>query len=152
MTPNQHINTTNVRAGATGGLSAAKAASTICLLAGIWFFVSPWVYGAYTNASAWNCWIIGGFIILFGIIRIARPAYSTVLSRCNIVLGIWTFFSPWIYGYAGTNTGRFINSLCVGVIVFAFSLASLLVARNRNATPLNQSYIPEADDAATKNP
>jgi hypothetical protein len=77
---------------------------------------------------------VGGFMILFGIIRIARPAYSTVLSWCNMVLGIWTFFSPWIYGYAG-NTGRLINSLCVGVIVFLFSIASAKISRSSNTAP-----------------
>lgn len=151
MTPNQHINTSSIRAGTAGGLSAAKAASTICLLAGIWLFVSPWVYGAYTNGNAWNCWIVGGFMILFGIIRIARPAYSTVMGWCNMILGIWTFFSPWIYGYASTNTGRFINSLCVGVIVFVFSITSVGMSRNRNATPVNRPYVPDVDDAATRN-
>ncbi len=134
MTPNQQINTSSIGVGAGSSLSAAKAASTICLLAGIWLFVSPWVYGAYTNANAWNCWIVGGFMILFGIVRIARPAYSTALSWCNMILGIWTFCSPWIYGYAGTNTGRFINSLCVGVVVFVFSIISARISGPRNIT------------------
>jgi len=61
---------------------------------------SPWVYGASLKGDAWNCWIVGGFLVLFGIVRMALPAYSTVLSWCNIVLGIWTFCSPldrWIY-------------------------------------------------------
>jgi hypothetical protein len=115
-----------------GRLGGAKAASTICLLAGIWFFVSPWVYGAYAHPSAWNSWIVGGLMILFGIIRIARPAYSTVLAWCNVILGIWTFFSPWIYGYAGANGARFINSLCVGVIVFVFALVSVRISSPRN--------------------
>jgi hypothetical protein len=132
MTPNQNVNTTSIGVNTRGSLSTAKAASTICLLAGIWFFVSPWVYGAYTNGNAWNCWIVGGFMILFGILRIARPAYSTPLSWCNMILGIWTFFSPWIYGYVNVNTGRFINSLCVGVVVFVFSIASARMAATRN--------------------
>jgi hypothetical protein len=63
-----------------------------------------------------------------------RPAYSTILSWCNMVLGIWTFFSPWIYGYASTNGGRFINSLCVGVIVFVFSILSARISAPRNVT------------------
>jgi hypothetical protein len=139
MAPNQQINNPrSIGVGTGNALNAAKAASTICLLAGIWLFVSPWVYGAYTNASAWNSWIVGGFMILFGIIRIARPAYSTVLSWCNMILGIWTFFSPWIYGYASTNTGRFINSLCIGVIVFVFSIISVRISGPRNAPPANR--------------
>jgi hypothetical protein len=43
------------------------------------------------------------------------------VSVINMLLGIWTFASPWIYGYTG-YTGRFINSLCVGVVVFAFGV------------------------------
>jgi hypothetical protein len=118
-------------------LGGVRAASTICLLAGIWFFVSPWVYGAYTNSTSWNNWIVGGLMILLGIIRPARPAYSTVLSWCNMILGIWTFFSPWTYGYVNTNSGRFINSLCVGVIVFIFAIVSARMGIPRNAPPAN---------------
>ena len=105
-----------------------RAASVICLLAGIWLFVSPWVYGAYTNGNAWNSWIVGAAIFLLACVRVSRPAYSTAISWVNLVLGIWVFFSPWIYGYAGVNAGRFINSLCVGVIVFVFALTSGVVA------------------------
>jgi hypothetical protein len=132
MTPNEHMTVTGMGTrGDSSKLGAAKSASIICLLAGIWFFVSPWIYGAEANANAWNSWIIGGFIVLFGILRIARPAYSTVLSWCNMILGIWAFFSPWIYGYT-SNNGRFINSLCVGVIVFVFSIASAMMSRRAN--------------------
>jgi hypothetical protein len=134
MTPNQETNTGSMTVSPGSGLAAAKAASTICLLAGIWFFVSPWVYGAYTNPTAWNSWIVGGLMVLFGTIRLGRPAYSTILCWCNMILGIWTFCSPWIYGYASTNQGRFINSLCVGVIVFVFSIVSLRISAPRNVT------------------
>jgi SPW repeat len=146
----QSINTNKTRVNASAGLTAAKASSTICLLAGIWLFVSPWVYGAYTNNSAWNSWIAGGFIVLFGIIRILRPAYSTVLAWCNMILGIWVFCSPWIYGYARTNGGRFINSLCVGVIVFIFSISSARASWNRNA-PVIERRSTEAGNAAGQN-
>ena len=136
MATNPQMNPTTGAAPRTA-LGGAKAASTICLLAGIWFFVSPWVYGAFMQGNAWNNWIVGGLMILFGIIRIARPAYSTALSWCNMILGIWTFFSPWIYGYAGTNMSRFINSLCVGVIVFVCAIASARLSAHRNAPPAN---------------
>ena len=29
-----------------------KAAATINILLGIWLFISPWVFGAYTNPNA----------------------------------------------------------------------------------------------------
>jgi hypothetical protein len=50
-----------------------------------------------------------------------RPLGLRFLSWLNCVIGIYTFFSPWIYGYTG-NTGRFVNS--VGVIVFALAITA----------------------------
>jgi|GraSoiStandDraft_50_1057286.scaffolds.fasta_scaffold216976_2 uncharacterized membrane protein len=136
MTPNE--STSGMKTAPTNALGGVRAASTIVLLAGIWFFVSPWVYGAYTSSNAWNSWIIGAVIFILGCIRAARPAYSTVLSWCNTVLGIWAFCSPWIYGYTG-NTGRSTNSLCVGVIVFVFSIASARLASKRTTIPVPRS-------------
>jgi hypothetical protein len=119
-------------------IGAAKAASTIVLLAGIWFFVSPWVYGAYTTGNAWNSWIVGAIMFILGCVRMSQPSRLTGLSWLNALLGIWAFFSPWIYAYTG-NTGRFINSLCVGVIVFILALCSatftLKSTRQISATP-----------------
>ena len=131
MTPNEATSSTTK-------MTAAKAASTIVLLAGIWFFVSPWVYGAYTTGNAWNSWIVGALMFILGCVRVSQPSRLTGLSWLNALLGIWAFFSPWIYGYVG-NTGRFINSLCVGVIVFVLALcsatATLRSTRQISATP-----------------
>jgi hypothetical protein len=89
------------------------------------------VYGAAGSPNAWNSWIVGAIMFIVAAIRLGTPAMSTGLSWLNTLLGIWAFFSPWIYGYVG-NTGRFINSLCVGVIVFVLSILSALSSRNRN--------------------
>jgi hypothetical protein len=103
------------------------------MLAGIWFFVSPWVYGAAGSGNAWNSWIVGAIMFIVGLVRLGRPIASSGLSWLNTVLGVWVFFSPWIYGYFG-NTGRLVNSLCVGVIVFVLSIVSAVGSRNRNMT------------------
>ena len=99
----------------------AAGASLVALLAGLWLFVSPWIYGAYGNSNAWNNWIVGALIFIFGLARMNRPA-STGLSWLNSVLGIWTFISPWIVGYNG-HPGRLVNSLFVGLIVFCAGIA-----------------------------
>jgi SPW repeat len=119
-------------------LNGARAASTIVLLAGIWFFVSPWVYGAYMHPNAWNSWIVGAAMFILGCIRVARPAYSVALGWCNMVLGIWAFCSPWIYSYTG-NAGRFINSLCVGVVVFVLSIVSARLASRSSTLPMSRA-------------
>jgi hypothetical protein len=126
------ISSTNAR------LNGVRAASTIVLLAGIWFFVSPWVYGAYSHPNAWNSWIVGAVIFILGCIRVWRPAYSSALSWCNTVLGIWAFFSPWIYAYTG-NQDRFINSLCIGVIVVVLSIMSATMAARMKTVPVSHA-------------
>lgn len=99
----------------------ARGASFIALLAGLWLFVSPWIYGAFANPSAWNGWIVAALIVVFARIRMSHPA-STGLSWLNSVLGIWTFASPWVFGYTG-NTGFFINSMFLGFVVFCAAIA-----------------------------
>ena len=122
MSPNEPMTTLD-SPGAGSKFGAVKTASTLTLLAAIWFFISPWVYGAYTNPNAWNSWVVGFIIGVLAIIRISYPASMPGLSWFNACLAVWTFFSPWIYGYA-PNTGRMINSLCVGVAVFVLAIIS----------------------------
>lgn len=105
---------------ATTDTPSARPASIIALLAGIWFFVSPWIYGAAGSPNAWNSWIVGALMFIFAATRLNRPSLAG-MSWLNVILAIWTFVSPWVYGYTG-NTGRFINSLCVGVIVFVAAM------------------------------
>jgi hypothetical protein len=104
-------------------VGAVKAASGLNLLAGIWLFVSPWVYGAYRAPNAWNSWIVGAAIVILAAIRLSAPSQMTGASWLNCLLGIWAFISPWALGYTG-NSGRFINSLVVGVVVFLLSIWS----------------------------
>lgn len=104
--------------------TGTSTASTICLLCGIWFFVSPWVYGAAGNPNSWNSWIVGAAVVILSAIRLGNPTSMVGLSWINCLLGIWAFISPWIYGYDTVNQGRFINSLCVGVILFIAAISA----------------------------
>jgi len=116
----------------------ARAASVIALLAGVWLILSPWVYQAHAGPGAWNSWIVGIVITILAAIRLSSSNEGIVaLSWINCLLGIWTFVSPWIYGYAG-RTGEFVNSLCVGVIVFVAALQSAI------NTPHMQHPLPRA--------
>jgi hypothetical protein len=108
-----------------------KVTSTICLLAGIWLFISPWVYGAYTVHNAWNSWIVGALMVIFAATRLSGSAQVSWVSWINCILAIWTFLSPWIYGYTGDGA-RFANSLIVGVIVFFSSIGSATALARMN--------------------
>jgi hypothetical protein len=99
-----------------------KVTGGLAFLVALWFFASPWVYGAYHNADSWNSWIVGG---VMAIIAASRAGSSTRAAASamwvNVVLAVWVFFSPWIYGYTA-NSGRLVNSLCVGVVMFVLSI------------------------------
>lgn len=105
---------------------ATNFTSGLVLLIGIWLFVSPWVYGAYTNPDSWNSWIVGAIMAIVAAIQLGT---SATVSWINVVLAVWVFFSPWIYAYTG-NTGRFINSLCVGVVVFVLAISTATMKRH----------------------
>lgn len=80
--------------------------------------------------DAWNYWIVGAVIAILAAFRLSSPAANTWMSWLNCMLGIWTFASPWIYGYT-SNTGQFVNSLCVGVIVFIVAMRSATGTRHQ---------------------
>ncbi len=104
---------------------AARTAGLMTIVATLWFFVSPFAYwGASNTSSAWNAWLVGALMFLLACARELRPLRTRILSKINAVLAVWVFISPWVYGYTG-YTGRFVNSLCVGLFVFAMSIASL---------------------------
>lgn len=104
-------------------MGAMRVASTISLIAGLWFFVSPWVYGAPLTGNAWNSWMVGALVFILAATRLSYPQTTVGLSWFNSLLAIWIFCSPWIYGYT-FNQGRFVNSLCVGVVLFICAIAS----------------------------
>jgi hypothetical protein len=106
---------------ATAVAHPARGASITALFAGLWLFLSPWIYGAYGSSGGWNNWIVGALIFLLGLMRMNRPA-ATGLSWLNAALAVWTFVSPWVCRYSG-NTGLMLSSLFVGLIVFCAALA-----------------------------
>jgi len=56
------------------------------------------------------------------------------LSLTNSVLAVWIFLSPWIFGYTD-NMAEWINSLAIGVVIFALSLLSARITK-QHLTPL----------------
>lgn len=97
-----------------------KTTATISLLAGIWLFVSPWVYKVQAMPNSWNSWILGILIVVLAAIQLFDPISTRGASVVNLLLGVWVFASPWIFRYSHM-TDRLVNSLCVGAVVFIVS-------------------------------
>jgi len=123
MTPNEVHHDSREAIRVTAGLN---------LLVVLWFFVSPWVYGAYMAHNAWNSWIVGAVLVIAALVEMNGVRMAMNWSWLSIILSIWVFFSPWIYSYT-PNTGRFINSLCVGVVGFVLAVITSMMA-NRSGS------------------
>ena len=63
-------------------VSAMKTIATINLIAGLWLFVSPWVYRASSVPSAWNSWVVGVLIVLFAWMQAASPEAERPATWC----------------------------------------------------------------------
>lgn len=99
-----------------------RFASTVVLLAGLWFAVSPWIYGNSSPPTAFNNWMVGGMITTFAFMRLMEPE-SEFASWVNVLLGVWVIGSPWIQSYVRVEP-RLLNTLIVGVVVFLMALIS----------------------------
>ena len=98
-----------------------KTMSGLDLALGLWLFISPWIFSAYSQHNAWNSWIVGGAIAVFALIQLSGSAsVLQVFGVLNAILGVWMFASPWVYRYTG-QTDRFVNSLCAGAVIFILS-------------------------------
>jgi hypothetical protein len=117
--------------------SQAKATSGINLLLGAWLVASPWIFAYSTlSAAAWDSVVVGALIFIIGLTRVVSLV-GPLLARVNVVLGLWTIASPWIFAYANGEPAMW-NSVAVGIAVTILALwsANATVLRNRRETHL----------------
>jgi len=76
--------------------------------------------------------------LLSSIVRLWYPIPTVGLSWFNAVLGLWVLISPWIFSFT-SETGRFVNTLCLGTVIVGMSLASVY-AHKFPGTPLATAY------------
>lgn len=111
-------------------VGAVQTASLFCLLTAFWFLITPLTFfGVSAERSAWNCWIVGGVIMLSAFIRVSHPERTAGFSLLNAILSIWVLASPFVFGYV-RETDHMVNTLSVGVTILALSLTSFLTSRD----------------------
>lgn len=105
--------------------SHVALASEINVLLGVWLVISPWFHSAPPASASvtWNNVIVGILIMTCSAQRIFSPQKTVALSGVNILLGIWTVVSPWIYGYT-TDAPRLGTNIIVGSLVIGLALWS----------------------------
>jgi hypothetical protein len=90
------------------------------VIAGIWIFATPWMFGYTSETTAsWNAWTLGVLIAVAGLWALAVPE-SHGAEWSLLVLGVWVFVAPWILGVAGTAAIAW-NAWVVGAIAAVLS-------------------------------
>jgi SPW repeat len=119
----------------------ARTASGINLVLGAWLIASPWIFGYYASAGplsagTWNSVVVGALILVIGLTRVVSLV-GPGLARVNVVLGLWTIASPWIFGYAAGEPAMW-NSIVVGIVITLLALwsANATVLRDRRESHL----------------
>lgn len=107
--------------------TAVRVASFVSLLAGFFFFVTPWTFGRWMDLGAWNCHVAGGIVLALAGTRLLWPLSFRGFSRANAVLAVWIALSPWIFGYT-EHGARIANSLALGTALLVSSLLSARVS------------------------
>jgi len=115
----------------------ARTASGINILLGIWLIVSPWLFDYSGRAPVLNSVYVGALIAMLAAFRLAALRRSAGLSAINVILGLWTIASPWVYGYAA-NIGAVWDNLLLGVAI------ATLACWSGGATFFGQNHPPGA--------
>jgi hypothetical protein len=95
-----------------------------------------WIFIYGTASGAWNSVAAGAVIFIIGLTRVASLV-GPLLARVNVVLGLWTIASPWVFGYSAEAPAMW-NSIAVGIAVTLLALwsANATVSRNRQENRL----------------
>lgn len=106
------------------------AASAINVILGLWLIISPWIF-AYTlmTGALWNSIIVGVIIVIVALIHFFNRSHLAWPSWINIVLGLWTIISPWVFGYSSVTNAMW-NSVIVGVLVAAVAVWNIIASNS----------------------
>ena len=96
----------------------------VCMLAGLWLWISPFVlhYKLGSDASG-DATITGIFIGALAMLAVAVPRAWEEWSK--LALGLWLLVSPWLLGFTNQPVSRD-NIMAVGLLVVALSFWSLV--------------------------
>jgi hypothetical protein len=95
----------------------------ICMLAGLWLWISPFVLHFKLGSDATgNASVVGIFIGVLSMMAIATPHVWEEWAK--VVLGIWLIASPWLLGFSHQSEATD-NIMIVGAVVVLLSLWSL---------------------------
>lgn len=107
--------------------------NALLVLAGIYLFVTPWLYSnTDVKAIAWNAWIAGAAL---AVLAVVAGALSYARRRSELMGGeildavfaagaVWLFISPWVLGFTAMTAAAW-SVWIVGIVVAGVALYSV---------------------------
>jgi len=71
----------------------------------------------------WNSIVVGALVLILAATRFSTPHTAPGLSWTNLVLGLWTIASPWIYVYGNLSSSTWDN-VATGIAIVLVALWS----------------------------
>ena len=97
--------------------------NTLCMLAGLWLWISPFVLHFKLGSSvSSDANIVGIFIGALSMMAIATPQSWEEWTK--VILGAWLLASPWLLGFSHQTIAAY-NIMAVGLVVVILSLWSM---------------------------
>ncbi len=110
-----------------------RTASGLIVLSGLWLIVSPFVLSFAGSVGMWDAIVVGVVGVILGGIQYANPEGNPVLSWLVVLLGLWLYFSMYLFGW--TDIMRvFQDFTIVGAGFVIFGLWSALAHRTQRPT------------------
>ncbi len=97
-------------------------AGVICMVGGIWLFLSAWMIPADMTASRSNDLFFGDALLVLSVLRISIRHRTGLASWLSALAGVWLVFAPFALRYE--LAGQRLNSIIVGVVVAVLAIAS----------------------------
>ncbi len=94
----------------------------INLIAGIWLFISPWLFSFNHMGFSWDPFVMGAVIIVSSVWALSDKRVWE--EWVDLIIGVWVFFSPWILGFSNVSAALW-NMLAAGAVIFVLSIWGL---------------------------
>ncbi len=98
------------------------------LIDGILLFIAPWVlgYSVRNNTAYVDALVLGALIVVFALIGLFVRGTSAWTHWVVGILGILSFISPWVLGYANVMPAFWAN-IILGAIAVIFAAIGIFV-------------------------
>jgi hypothetical protein len=102
----------------------------VSLVLGVLLFISPWIFGTFTQgSSALDAWIVGVIGVILALVALAFLTTATTVEVISVILGVWLFISPWVLGFS-TLSGAAWTAWIIGILFVIVNGLTLYQARS----------------------